>query len=141
MQASVPFDFPTMEDIMKSRMLARILFSAAVVALAGCKGSGSAAPGNGSTVRFNPPNSSFANSLGINGPVSSDQAKQIAALAAGGTAGSVEQEDQDGTQVFGVLVTAPTGDKDVKVRISDGAVTQIDAGGPDAPGSESGTEN
>ncbi|MEP7324745.1 MAG: hypothetical protein ABI836_02250 [Gemmatimonadota bacterium] len=127
---------------MKYRMLAQSLFSAAVVALAGCTGNGAAAPGNGSTVRFNPPNSSFANSLGINGPVTAVQAQQIAALAAQGTAGSVEQEDQDGTQVFGVPVTAtPSGDKDVKVRISDGAVTQIDDGGPDGPGSESGSEN
>ena len=127
---------------MRYRMLAQTLFAAAVVTLAGCKGKGAAAPGNGSTVRFSPPNGSFANSLGITGPVTPVQAQQIAGLAAQGTAGSVEKEDQDGTQVFEVPVTAtPTGDKDVKVRISDGAVTQIDDGGPDGPRSESGSEN
>ncbi|MEO8295260.1 MAG: hypothetical protein ABI613_07065 [Gemmatimonadota bacterium] len=126
---------------MKSRMLARVLVSAAVVALAACKGSNANAPGQGNTIRFNPPNISYASSLGITGPVTSSEAQQIAAVAASGTAGSVEQEDQDGTQVFGVLVTAtPAGDKDVKVRISDGAVTQIDDGGPDLPGNENGGE-
>lgn len=126
---------------MKSRMLARVLFLAAGVALAACKGGGANAPGQGNTIRFVPPNISFANSLGITGPVTGVQAQQIAALAAQGTAGAVAREDQDGTQVFGVLVTAtPTGDKDVKVRIADGAVTQIDDGGPDGPGNENGTE-
>ena len=79
------------------------------------------------TVVFNPPTLDFAQGLGITaGPVTSDQAKQIAADAAGGTALTVEQEDQDGVPVFGVKVQATGGNKDVKVRISDGAVTQID---------------
>lgn len=119
---------------MRNRILARMLSFVAVAALVSC--SNGAAPGSsGATLRFNPPNSSFATTLGITGPVTAAQAQQIAALAAEGTAGPVEREDQDGTKVFGVLVTAtPTGDKDVKVRISDGAVTQIDDGGPDVPG-------
>jgi uncharacterized membrane protein YkoI len=78
-------------------------------------------------VVYNPPSQTFAQGLGITGgPVSSDQAKQIAAAAAGGTALTVEQEDEDGVQVFGVHVHTAAGNKDVKVRISDGAVTQID---------------
>ena len=124
---------------MMYRPLARVLFSAAVVVLGACKGVDGAAPVQSNTIRFNPPNTSFASTLGITGPVTAAQAQEIAALAANGTACAVEQEDQDGTQVFGVLVTAtPTGDKDVKVRISDGAVTQIDDGGPDASRSEGG---
>ncbi|MCA9759110.1 MAG: PepSY domain-containing protein [Candidatus Eisenbacteria bacterium] len=84
---------------------------------------------------FDPPETSFASSLGIQGgPVTEEQARQIAEKAAGGTAvAPVEREDQDGTAVFGVLVQVGTGQKDVKVRISDGAVTQIDDGGPDGP--------
>lgn len=120
--------------------LARVLFSAAVVVLAACNSGATAAPGQGNTVTFSPPNATFASNLGITGPVTADQAQQIAAMAARGTAGAVEQEDEDGTQVFGVLVTVtPTGDKDVKVRISDGAVTQIDDGGLVTPGSEGGS--
>lgn len=60
------------------------------------------------------------------GPVTADQAKEIAAKAAGGTALSVEQEDEDGTQVFGVRVQVAAGFKDVKVRISDGVVLKIE---------------
>ena len=60
------------------------------------------------------------------GPVTADQAKGIAATAAGGTAVSVEQEDEDGTQVFGVRVQVGSAFKDVKVRISDGAVLKIE---------------
>jgi len=60
------------------------------------------------------------------GAVTADQAKDIAATAAGGTALSVEQEDEDGTQVYGVLVQVGAVVKDVKVRISDGAVLKIE---------------
>jgi uncharacterized membrane protein YkoI len=100
----------------------------------------SAASGTGGHV-FRPPSTTFAGDLGITGPVTSDQAKAIAAAAAGGTALTVEQEDEDGTQVFGVIVQTTSGNKDVKVRISDGAVTKIDAddgteSGSEAPGTE-----
>ena len=60
------------------------------------------------------------------GPVTADQAKEIAAKAAGGTALSAEQEDEDGTQVFGVRVQVGSAFKDVKVRVSDGAVLKIE---------------
>jgi uncharacterized membrane protein YkoI len=90
-------------------------------------------------VLFDPPNQTFAQGLGITGgPISSDQAKQIAAAAAGGTASTVEQEGEDGVQVFGVKVQTAAGNKDVKVRISDGAVTKIESDDDDAenPGGE-----
>ncbi|MEZ5065612.1 MAG: hypothetical protein R3B81_12840 [bacterium] len=62
---------------------------------------------------------------------------QIAVQAVGGgVATSVEREDQDGMDVWGILVQLDAGSKDVKVRVSDGAVTQIDDGGPDGEGSE-----
>jgi uncharacterized membrane protein YkoI len=60
------------------------------------------------------------------GPITAAQAKEIAAKAAGGTAVSVEQEDEDGTQVFGVRVQVGAAFKDVKVRISNGVVLKID---------------
>lgn len=109
---------------MRSRIFPAVV-AAVSLALGACQ-SGSA-PNRAGTVAFNPPNQTFAQGLGITGgPVSSDQAKQIAAAAAGGTALSVEQEDEDGVQVFGVKVQTAAGNQDVKVRISDGAVTKIE---------------
>ena len=61
------------------------------------------------------------------GPVTSEQARAIAESATSGVAGKVEQEDEDGVQVFGVVIQATAGALDVKVRISDGAVTKIEA--------------
>lgn len=85
---------------MRSRIFPAVVASI-LLALGACQ-SGSAPDGAGMVV-FNPPNQTFAEGLGITGgPVSSDQAKQIAAAAAGGTALSVEQEDEDGVQVFGI---------------------------------------
>ncbi len=65
------------------------------------------------------------------GPITADQAKSIAAQALGGTALSVKQEieDEDGEQVFEVKVqvTSPRFMiKEVEVRISDGAVLEIE---------------
>ena len=86
------------------------------------------APNSAGTIDFVPPNQTFAEGLGITGgPISSEQAKQIAAAAAGGTAVTVEREDEDGVQVFGVEVQTAAGIKDVKVRISDGAVMKIES--------------
>ena len=92
---------------------------------------------------FNPAQTSFATSLGITGgPITETQAREIAVLAAGGgTALMSEREDQDGTEVFGVQVQTSAGEKDVKVRISDGAVTQIEEGGPEPGGETPGGEN
>jgi hypothetical protein len=86
---------------------------------------------------FNPPDDSFARGIGITmGPITAEQARSIAAAAAGGAAISIEQEDEDGTQVFGVLVKAGEAQKDVKVRISDGAVTRIERDGPEEGGND-----
>jgi uncharacterized membrane protein YkoI len=89
----------------------------------------------GPTATIHPPDTSFAQGLGITGgPITSDQARSIAEAATSGVASKVEQEDEDGVQVFGVAVQAPTGSLDVKVRISDGAVTKIESDGGDAEG-------
>lgn len=106
---------------------------AAMVLIVGCsKSNAPTAAQNGSTVTFTPPNTSFARAAGItSGPITAEQAKTIAAAAAGGTAVSAEQEDENGVQVFGVIVQVGTTQKDVKVRISDGAVLKIEDGGPD----------
>jgi hypothetical protein len=83
---------------------------------------------------FDPPNAEFANSIGIQGgPINEEQAKAIAEKATNGRAVSVEREDQDGMDVFGVATQSTSGNFDVKVRVSDGAVTQID---DDDPGEE-----
>jgi hypothetical protein len=112
-----------------------------VVGFAGCGDSHEAVRPQSShhTTVFNPPDDSFARGVGIAaGPVTAEQAKSIAAAAAGGVALSVEQEDEDGTQVFGVLVKAGETQKDVKVRISDGAVTRIESDGPEDGGGDEG---
>ncbi len=117
-----------------------MLAAVALLAVGACQ-SGSA-PNRAGTMAFVPPNQTFAQGLGITGgPISSEQAKQIAAAAAGGTALTVEQEDEDGVQVFGVKVQTATGNKDVKVRISDGAVTKIesDDDAAETPGGEAET--
>jgi uncharacterized membrane protein YkoI len=100
------------------------------VAYTGCSNQDSSFGPSRHAVIYNPPNATFAATLGITqGPVTAEQAKAIAAVAAGGTALAVEQEDEDGTQVFGVLVQVGAVYKDVKVRIADGAVTKIDEDG------------
>lgn len=95
--------------------------------LIGCSDSSTNAHSNKKSTVFNPPNMSFARAVGVtSGPITEQQARAIAEAATGGTAISVEQEDMDGMQVFGVLVQVGPVRKDVKVRISDGAVLQID---------------
>jgi uncharacterized membrane protein YkoI len=101
------------------------LAAAVSLALGACQSN--SAPNRAGALVFDPPSQTFAQGLGITaGPVSSDQAKQIAAAAVGGTALTVEQEDEDGVQVFGIKVQTAAGHRDVKVRISDGAVTKIE---------------
>ncbi|HSR92505.1 MAG TPA: hypothetical protein VLK88_14470 [Gemmatimonadales bacterium] len=124
---------------MRNHHTMNLLTALALVSIA-C-GSGSNTSNGGQAITFRPPNRSYADSLGIAlGPVTADQAEQIAAAAAGGVATAVEQEDEDGTMVFGVHVQAPAGLKDVKVRISDGAVTKIEDDGPET-GGEGGGED
>lgn len=95
--------------------------------LVGCSNSSTNPQSNKTSTVFNPPNTTFAKAVSVtSGPITEQQARAIAEAAAGGTAISVEQEDMDGAQVFGVLVQAGSVRKDVKVRISDGAVLQID---------------
>jgi uncharacterized membrane protein YkoI len=90
--------------------------------LAGC--GGGSGPGQG--VRYEPPNTEFASTLGIAPPVTQDQAMAIAAAAAGGTALSVDQEREGGVLLFEVKVETPSGRKEVEVRASDGGVVEIE---------------
>jgi uncharacterized membrane protein YkoI len=91
--------------------------------LAGCKS------GSGPGTRYDPPNTEFAAGLGITPPppVTPEQAKQIAAEAAGGTALSVDQESEGGQLLYEVLVETPTGRMEVEVQASDGGVVEIES--------------
>jgi hypothetical protein len=114
--------------------LGGVLLVTGSLLLAGCGSNGNPADSarTGGTTVFQPPNTDFATSLGIEaGPITEEQAKAIAHEATGGNAVAVEREDQDGMDVFGVAIQSSSGNFDVKVRVSDGAVTQID---PDDPG-------
>jgi uncharacterized membrane protein YkoI len=85
--------------------------------------------GPGGDIRYDPPTTQFAEGLGIATPppVSEDQAKAIAAEAAGGTALSVAQETEGGQLLYEVRVQTSSGRKEVEVRASDGAVVEIEA--------------
>ena len=87
---------------------------------------GSSGPGD---QRYDPPNTEFAASLGIDPPppVTPDQAMAIAAEATGGTALSVGQEMEGGQLLYEVQVRTPSGDKEVEVRASDGGVVEIES--------------
>lgn len=85
-------------------------------------------PNQSNRVRFDPPNTSFVTKLNISAPVTAEEAKAIAAEAAGGTAISVSTETEKGEQLFEVIVETPTGRMEVEVRASDGAVVEM---GPD----------
>ena len=124
------------------------MFAGCLVAagfLSGCKENSANVVGpskSGKVTTFQPPNAIFAAALGITrGPVTADQAKLTAAAAAGGIAQQAEAQDEDRTQVFGVVVQTATTVKNVKVRIADGAVTKIDEGGPDSETSTEGGSN
>jgi uncharacterized membrane protein YkoI len=97
-------------------------YSLAAVVLAAC--GSSSGPGQGT--RYEPPNTEFAAGLGINPPVTQDEAMAIAAAAAGGTAVSVGQEREGGVLLFEVKVDTPSGGKEVEVRASDGGVVEIE---------------
>ncbi len=64
--------------------------------------------------------------LGITAPVTADEAKAIAAEAAGGTAISVSVEKENGVSLFEVQVDTSKGRMEVEVRESDGAVVEIE---------------
>jgi uncharacterized membrane protein YkoI len=103
-----------------------VLVLAASMALPACQGS--SGPG-GSGTKYNPPNTEFAAQLGIAPPppVTEEQAKAIAAEAAGGTAVSVTQETEKGELFYEVKVETSSGRKEVEVRASDGGVVEIEA--------------
>jgi len=131
---------------MRVSQTAARLFVIAAIALGslivGCGQSGdnsnSARPdASGYPRLFTPPEPAFARGLGITGgPITSEQARAIAEAATGGVAKDVEQEDEDGVQVFGVAIEAADNSLDVKIRIADGAVTKIEADDPDDEGSD-----
>ena len=102
------------------------------IIILGCgKGSGdpsASKAADSSLIVYQPPEGRFARDLGITGgPITADQAKAIAEAATGGTAIEVERENENGVQVFGVEILLDGLKKDVKVRISDGAVLQIES--------------
>jgi uncharacterized membrane protein YkoI len=93
----------------------------AALALPGC---GNAGPGTS----YDPPTTEFAAQLGIETPppVTAEEAKAIAAEAAGGTATSVDQETEGGRLLYEVQVRTPDGDMEVEVFASNGAVAEIE---------------
>ena len=108
---------------MKSSMMAASALLSAALALAGCEGAG---PGSGA-IRYDPPNTEFAASLGLTPPVTSEQAGSIAEAAVGGTAIGVDQEMEGDELLFEVQVATPAGRREVEVRASDGGVVEIEA--------------
>jgi uncharacterized membrane protein YkoI len=97
-----------------------------LILLAGC---GSSGPGQ--DIRYEPPNTEFAASLGVTPPVTEQQAMDIAAAAAGGTALGIGQEREAGILYYEVQVDTPSGRKEVEVRQSDGGVVEIEASDTD----------
>lgn len=108
---------------MKFKPTIAILFSVSL-ALSACAGSSD--PNEVDSIKFDPPNTDFAANLNIEPPVDAEEAKAIAAEAAGGTALSVEEETEDGELLFEVTVDTPTGLMEVEVRASDGGVVEIE---------------
>ena len=94
-----------------------------VFGLSGCGNS------SGPTTRFDPPNTQFAQELGITPPppVTQAQAMAIAAAAVGGTAISAGQETEGGELFYEVKVETSSGRKEVEVRASDGGVVEIES--------------
>src|SRR5687768_6505816 len=76
-------------------------------------------------------NTEFAARLSITPPVGEVDAMRIAAEAVGGTAVSVDSEEEDGELIFEVQVDTPSGRMEVEVRASDGGVAEIEAGDDD----------
>jgi uncharacterized membrane protein YkoI len=100
----------------------------ASLALTAC-GEGSS-PGSGD-IHYEPPNTDFAAELGLRPPVSAEEARAIAAEAAGGTALGVDQETENGELLYEVQVETSDGRKEVEVRASDGGVVEIEAADDD----------
>lgn len=94
----------------------------AALALPGCGG------GTGPGASYDPPTTEFAGKLGIETPppVTEEEAKAIAAEAAGGTAISVDQETENGELLYEVQVRTPDGDMEVEVFASNGGVAEIE---------------
>jgi hypothetical protein len=87
----------------------------------------------GASAASSEPNFSFARELGLApGQVTAQDARAIAELATGGTALSIEQEDEDAWATFDVTVHVGKTVKEVEVRISDGAVLEIEDESEDA---------
>ena len=97
---------------------------AALLAALAATGCGSTGPGK----TYDPPTTEFATRLGIEAPppVTPDEAKAIAAEAAGGTATSIGQESEAGELLYEVQVRTPDGDMEVEVRASNGSVAEIE---------------
>lgn len=55
--------------------------------------------------------------------ITADQAKQVAQTKLGGTATSVELEDENGTVLYNVII----GNQEVKVNAADGSIVKIEA--------------
>ena len=93
----------------------------AALALPAC---GNTGPG----ASYDPPTTDFATRLGIETPppVTEEEAKAIAAEAAGGTAISVSQETENGELLYEVQVLTPDGDMEVEVFASNGGVAEIE---------------
>lgn len=111
---------------MQVKMLAGLTLAVGLV-LPACQGNS----GQSGSIKYNPPNTEFAARLNVAPPVTSEQAKAIAAEAAGGTALSVTQETDGGVLFFEVQVDTPSGKKEVEVRASDGGVVEIEAADDD----------
>ncbi|HET6360754.1 MAG TPA: PepSY domain-containing protein [Gemmatimonadota bacterium] len=71
-------------------------------------------------------NTEYAARLNITPPIDQVDAMAIAAEAVGGTAVSVESEEEDGELIFEVQVDTPGGRMEVEVRASDGGVAEIE---------------
>ena len=98
----------------------------AALLLAAC---GSSGPNQ--NISYRPPNTEFAASMGVTPPVTEQQAMDIAAAAAGGTAVRVGQEREAGFLLYEVQVDTPSGRKEVEVRQVDGGVVEIEAADSD----------
>jgi uncharacterized membrane protein YkoI len=95
---------------------------AVALALPACGG------GTAHGASYDPPTTQFAGKLGIETPppVTEEEAKAIAAEAAGGTAISVDQETENGELLYEVQVRTPDGDMEVEVFASNGGVAEIE---------------
>jgi uncharacterized membrane protein YkoI len=74
------------------------------------------------------PDNSIAKSLGItSGPITDDQAVQIATKALPGTVQEVEEDSESDIPVIDVELQSDSGTKEVTIRASDGAIMKIES--------------